>query len=94
LFDELLATQPVETNLVFTHGDFCLPNVILKNGNVTGFVDWGNAGVADPYQDIALLTRSVSYNFGEDAVKKVFEIYGVKPNWKKIHFYQLLDEFF
>ncbi len=94
LFEELLATVPTDEDLVFTHGDYCVPNVILENGNLSGFVDWGSAGVADRYQDIALLTRSVWYNFGEDWEESVFEIYGIEPDWKKIDFYRLLDEFF
>lgn len=92
-FRELVETKPAE-NLVFTHGDYCLSNVIFKDGKLNGFVDWGNAGVADRYQDIALLTRSILHNFGEDLTKNVFEIYGVEPDLQKLHFYRLLDEFF
>jgi kanamycin kinase/aminoglycoside 3'-phosphotransferase-2 len=94
IFRELIETKPSAEDLVFTHGDYCLPNVILKNGKLNGFIDLGNAGIADKYQDIALLTRSIKYNFGEEYEKKVFEIYGIEPDWKKIRFYQLLDEFF
>ncbi|MFN2392567.1 MAG: APH(3') family aminoglycoside O-phosphotransferase [Pyrinomonadaceae bacterium] len=94
LFQELLTTKPVDEDLVFTHGDYCLPNVLIEDGKLSGFVDWSGAGVADRYQDIALLTRSVWYNFGEDLTENVFEIYGIEPNWKKIDFYKLLDEFF
>lgn len=94
LFDELLAVKPTDEDLVFTHGDYCVPNIILKNGILSGFVDWANAGIADKYQDLALLTRSVRYNYGEEYEESVFEIYGIKPDWKKIHFYRLLDEFF
>ena len=47
LFRELLETKPLDEDLVFTHGDYCLPNVILKDGKLSGFVDWGNAGLAD-----------------------------------------------
>lgn len=94
LFQELLATKPASEDLVFTHGDYCVPNVILENRKLSGFVDWESAGVADRYQDIALLTRSVWYNFGENWVENVFEIYGIEPDWEKIRFYRLLDEFF
>ncbi len=94
IFQELIAAKPTGEDLVFTHGDYCAPNVILKNGKLSGFVDWGNAGVADKYQDLALLSRSVSYNFGEEWSKSVFEIYGIEPDWEKIYFYRLLDEFF
>jgi kanamycin kinase/aminoglycoside 3'-phosphotransferase-2 len=94
LFRELIASAPGDEDLVFTHGDYCVPNIILENGNLSGFVDWGNAGVADRFQDLALLTRSVRYNFGAEYEDKVFEIYGIEPDPKKIRFYRLLDEFF
>jgi len=94
LFEELLEGVPTDEDLVFTHGDYCVPNVILENGNLSGVVDWESAGVADRYQDIALLTRSVWYNFGKKYEESVFEIYGIEPDWEKIHFYRLLDEFF
>lgn len=94
LFQELVAIKPTNEDLVFTHGDYCVPNVILENRKLSGFVDWGNAGIADKYQDLALLTRSILYNFGKQWEASAFEIYGIKPDWKKVHFYRLLDEFF
>ncbi len=94
LFQELIKTKPANEDLVFTHGDYCVPNVILKDGELSGFVDWGNAGVADRYQDLALLTRSILDNFGENWTENVFEIYGIEPDLQKLHFYRLLDEFF
>jgi aminoglycoside phosphotransferase len=94
VFEELIATEPPDEDLVFTHGDYCVPNVILENGKLSGFVDWAEAGIADRFQDIALLSRSVWNNFGRKYEESVFEIYGIEPDWKKIHFYRLLDEFF
>lgn len=94
IFKELFKTMPANEDKVFTHGDYCVPNVILNDGKLSGIVDWGNAGTADRYQDLALLTRSICYNFGEEWQEKVFEIYGIKPDRNKIHFYRLLDEFF
>ena len=94
VFEELIATEPPDEDLVFTHGDYCVPNVILENGKLSGFVDWAEAGIADRFQDIALLSRSVRHNFGKEYEESVFEIYGIEPDWKKIRFYRLLDEFF
>lgn len=94
VFDELVETKPAAEDSVFTHGDYCLPNVIVKNGKLSGFVDLGSAGVADKYRDIALLTRSVAHNFGGERAKNVCEIYGVEPDLQKLRFYRLLDEFF
>jgi aminoglycoside phosphotransferase len=94
VFREMTAAVPRDMDLVFTHGDYCVPNVILKNGRLSGFVDWAEAGVADRYQDLALLARSVRHNFGEEYQEHVFELYGLEPDREKIHFYRLLDEFF
>ncbi|MDQ6787924.1 MAG: aminoglycoside 3'-phosphotransferase [Acidobacteriota bacterium] len=94
LFCEVLTTRPETEDLVFTHGDFCLPNIILKNNRLSGFIDWGRAGVTDRYQDIALLSRSVADNFGEQWQPFLFKTLGVEPDLEKIKFYKLLDEFF
>lgn len=94
LFQELIATVPKAEDLVFTHGDYCLPNIILENGNLSGFIDLGNAGVADKYQDIALLERSVRYNFGEQWIRYLYQQLALEPDKQKSRFYMLLDEFF
>jgi aminoglycoside phosphotransferase len=94
LFDELQAKKINNEDLVFTHGDYCLPNIILKDSKVSGFIDLGKAGIADRYQDIALLSRSIKDNFGTGWEEKVFEFYGIEPDWNKIDYYRLLDEFF
>lgn len=94
LFEELIQTCPADEDLVFTHGDYCLPNIILKDAKLSGFIDLGNAGIADKYQDIALLARSVKYNFGAEWENFLYENLKIKPDLKKIRFYTLLDEFF
>jgi aminoglycoside phosphotransferase len=94
LFQKVIATKPDSGNLVFTHGDYCLPNVILRDFVINGFIDLAEAGIADRYQDIALLTRSVEYNYGKHWIPFVFECLEIEPDWGKIEFYKLLDEFF
>ena len=32
---------------VFSHGDFCLPNIFLENGQIKGFIDLDRAGIGD-----------------------------------------------
>jgi aminoglycoside phosphotransferase len=96
LYALLLAQRPASQDLCFTHGDYCLPNIILKDGAVSGFIDLGRAGVADRYVDLALAVRSLQYNnYGSPRlVELFFEVYGLKePDPAKMEFYTLLDEF-
>ena len=97
LFEELLSTMPSEEELVFTHGDYCLPNIIVdpELKQINGFIDVGRAGIADRYQDLALASRSLAHNFGEEWSDMLFSMYGLAtPDRSKLEFYQLLDEFF
>ena len=94
LFEELLSKRPATEDLVFTHGDYCLPNVLIDGKEVAGFVDWGSAGVADRYKDIALVLRSLERNTGEDLTTNFYEAYGPsRPDAGKVEYYKLLDEF-
>lgn len=97
LYEQLLRDRPAEEDLVFTHGDFCLPNVLIdrSRNRVSGFVDWSRAGVADRYQDLALAARSLAHNFGPGYEPLLWEAYGLeRPDVAKVGYYQLLDEFF
>lgn len=96
LYMELIATQPCdEEDLVFTHGDYCMPNIVIKDEEISGFIDWGRAGISDRYQDLALAARSIVRNYGEPWVSVFYEAYGIDPiGESKVSFYQLLDEFY
>jgi aminoglycoside 3'-phosphotransferase II len=99
LYAELVANPPASEDRVFTHGDYCLPNVVLvadgAGFRVSGFLDCGNAGIADRYQDLSLCARSIAYNFGAETVPLLFARYGLeKIDEAKLAYYQLLDEFF
>jgi len=97
LFDRLLAVPvPEPDDLVLCHGDYCLPNVLLVDGDVSGIVDWGRAGVGDRYLDLALAARSIIHNTGSpELAVRFFDAYGIAaPDGRKVDFFVLLDEFF
>jgi aminoglycoside phosphotransferase len=105
LLRELEAKAPAEEDLVFVHGDYCLPNILLSGPGpggprraalkVTGLVDWGRAGIADRYQDLALLLRSFDRNTGSRLPDLLAREYGLTAlDEAKLSFYQLLDGFF
>jgi aminoglycoside 3'-phosphotransferase II len=93
---ELLALPRPPETLVFTHGDFCLPNVLLnpQTWEVSGFIDLGRAGVGDVYRDLALGVRSFDFNWSNAVIPIIFEEYGTPPDYARIEYYKLLDEFF
>ena len=47
---------------VFSHGDLCLPNVLVDCKGIAGFVDLGGAGCADRWRDVAVCVRSLRDN--------------------------------
>lgn len=52
--DWLLENRPPEpTRLAICHGDFHPLNILVKDGRVTGVLDWPGFVVADPVLDIA-----------------------------------------
>ena len=85
---------PMSFDSVVTHGDFSVGNILLENGRVTGCIDVGRAGVADPYQDLAILWHNLE-EFGSDLQVHLFRSYGIaEPDARKIQFHLCLDEFF
>ena len=87
---------------VLTHGDYCLPNVFLKNWEFSGFLDLGRSGAGDKWTDIAILWRSLRDNFGGhygEAVAgfhpdELFDALGMEKDEEKLRYYLLMDELF
>lgn len=100
LFEWLKANKPAEDR-VLSHGDYCLPNLFLDNGCVSGFLDLGHCGIADRYRDISLGLKSLKNNLGGvfgGPVREgydpglLFDALGIAPDEEKLRYYLLLDE--
>ncbi len=99
-----LETNRPKEDIVFTHGDFCLPNVFVENNRISGFIDLGKMGPADRWQDIAIALRSLDHNFAGhyNGGKKYFDFthqmlleeLELDMDYDKFRYYILLDELF
>lgn len=93
-----LQNNKPDEELVVTHGDFCLPNVLYKDNELIGIIDLGRGGLADKWQDISLCLRSMRYNLGEEYKREYFDYFleclGIEFDRVKFQYYLLLDELF
>ncbi|MEF2279971.1 APH(3') family aminoglycoside O-phosphotransferase [Deinococcus sp. YIM 134068] len=95
VWNELVRTRPESEDLVVTHGDACLPNLIVNGEYVEGFIDVGRAGIADRHADLALTHRSLIRNLNEEYAERFLDTYGrAFVDERKLAYYRLLDELF
>jgi aminoglycoside phosphotransferase len=85
---EQLYNKPAD-DYVFVHGDACLPNMIIHEGQFSGFIDMGAAGVGSRYEDLAYCVWSTLHNFKDiKYVGEFFKEYGEEYyDRDKLNFY-------
>jgi aminoglycoside phosphotransferase len=81
-------------DLVFTHGDACLPNFVIDDAGDVGYLDLARGGVGDRYLDLACAAHTLRYNeHPEEAVAAFFEAYDLKPiDLEKLDFYTRVNK--
>ena len=57
---------------VIVHGDYCLPNVLMKDSKFSAMIDLGQAGVGDRHIDLYWALWSLWYNLGTDLYNDYF----------------------
>ena len=70
------AKRVLETNTLL-HGDYCLPNIILKDWAFSGFIDFDQGGVGDRHIDIFWGAWTLQFNLKTDKYRqRFFDAYG------------------
>lgn len=65
-YDVLTAGKDALQSKVLLHGDYCLPNIILNNWKLSGYIDVGCGGVGDRHIDIFWGLWSLWFNLKTD----------------------------
>lgn len=94
LWNKLNGMLPLQAERVVTHGDFSLDNLLIADGRMIGCIDVGRAGIADPYQDLAILWDCLG-EFDDALQARLFAAYGIaEPDMHRLDFHLALDECF
>lgn len=102
LFAWLCSNIP-QSEYVLSHGDYCMPNVLIKNDRISGFIDLGDCAVSDKWKDISMCYISLKNNYSGYFGGKVyhgfspdilFEKLGIEVDADKLKYYLLLNELF
>ncbi len=84
---------PPAQKLALLHGDYRLPNLMWKDGEISGVLDWELARVGDPLSDLAFsqtIGRGVCSVEGELAARYA-ERTGIEIDEKRVNYYRLLE---
>jgi aminoglycoside phosphotransferase len=89
-----IARWSSDHDVVFVHGDACLPNILIDESGEVGFVDLARGGVGDRYLDLTCAAHTLRYNeHPEEAVAAFFDAYDVKRfDADKLRFYTQLNK--
>lgn len=70
-------TAPFLQHDTLLHGDYCLPNIIMKDRKLSGFIDLGNGGLGDRHIDLFWGIWSLGFNLKTNRWKDRFlDAYG------------------
>lgn len=94
VWESMQRLLPFRSDPVVTHGDFSLDNLLICGGEVIGCIDTGRVGIADRYQDLAIMWNYLG-EFGSDLQNRFLAAYGLlNPDHSKLNFHLMLDELF
>lgn len=94
VWEALQCQLPFAPDPVVTHGDFSLDNLLMQSGEVVGCIDVGRLGIADRYQDLAIIWNCLG-EFDASLQQRFWQRYGIADvDERKLQLHLLLDELF
>jgi aminoglycoside 3'-phosphotransferase-1 len=94
VWDAMQRLLPLVPDPVVTHGDYSLDNLFLRDGEMVGCIDAGRVGIADRYQDLAIMWNCLG-EFDASLQQRFFTQYGIDTiDQRKLQFHLMLDELF
>ena len=88
-----------EEDLVFCHGDVCMPNFLYDHHELSAVLDVSGAGINDRYLDLSIAIRTLRYNLEatnqtmtKQDVQLFLDTYGYSFDKRRFEFYLILDE--
>lgn len=88
-----------ENDIVFCHGDWCLPNALVRDDVIVGAIDWSGGGWADRRFDLATALWTIRYNVGDDPAREAYlraflQAYGYPGGVDSLNFFEALYTLF
>ncbi len=73
------------------HGDFWPGNLLWRDGQLVGIIDWEDAAIGDPLADVANSRLEVLWAFGVDAMRRFTEQYRALTSldWTNLPYWDL-----
>lgn len=91
---DMITAEGYEPDIVFAHGDYCLPNMMVNGGHISAVIDWPHAGYSDRRVDLAAAVWSIRRNFKDEAYVDTFlGAYGYSQK-EELRFFHTVYEMF
>lgn len=72
---EAAGPLPQRNKSVLLHGDFWPGNILWRDGQIVGVIDWEDARLGDPLSDLANSRLETLWAFGRDAMQSFTQCY-------------------
>ena len=70
--EEIVKKRDLLANDTLIHGDYCLPNIMIRRWKFTGFIDVADGGLGDAHYDLAWGLWTLAYNLKTPDYGKTF----------------------